>query len=73
MGVLRPLFSWKGNAVNKDNRAAAMMRELSDEKRDALIEAADNVIDARVMFEKRAKQVAIAHAYRKPKSPEGAA
>lgn len=58
--------------MKKNSRAATMMRNLSDDDRDGLIaEAGPVFIDARVLFEKKAKQVALAHAYRKPVAQDG--
>lgn len=58
--------------MKKDSRTATMMRNLSDAERDGLIaEAGPVVIDARVLFEKKAKQVALVHAYRKPVAQDG--
>lgn len=53
--------------------AAALMRKLSDEDRDAAIAGCDKVLDGRGRFDHARKQAQLSKAYRKPQKPEGAA
>jgi len=61
--------------TKRERRARAKaMRELSDDDRDELIEAAGSVvIDARARFGLVQRQVALRQEYRKPAKPSGVA
>ena len=50
---------------------AKRMRALSDEERDAAIEASDDVLDLRPALHERIKQRELAKVYRKPWGPPG--
>lgn len=58
---------------NNPKQASERMRFLPESLRDEAIEAAENVVDLRSVWQHKAKQRALEAAYRSPRKPDGRA